>query len=197
MGTARLTQSWMPSAEVISSQVAEAISQSDDSTSGFKPQRNIQPKSVSQRTRCLMGQSPTSSNNPKSGKVKVFHRDKYPVSVSTPPPRYSFKAPFTISSNAFSTQEWSNLARDDVWRLRKTTPLVSFFGWLRGLLIALLMEAARTSETFVNFYQTTRRFNPEDSHQLSKHYAFLEILCSCQYTEDNRLILNNRDTSCT
>jgi hypothetical protein len=31
--------------------------------------------------------------------------------------------------------------------------------------IALMMEAARTSETLVNFYQTTRRYNPEDSHQ--------------------------------
>jgi hypothetical protein len=26
------------------------------------------------------------------------------------------------------------------------------------------MEAARTSETFVNFYQTTRCYNPEDSN---------------------------------
>jgi hypothetical protein len=26
------------------------------------------------------------------------------------------------------------------------------------------MEAARTSETLVNFYQTTRRYNPEDSN---------------------------------
>jgi hypothetical protein len=26
------------------------------------------------------------------------------------------------------------------------------------------MEAARTSETLVNFYQTTRRYNPEDKH---------------------------------
>jgi hypothetical protein len=26
------------------------------------------------------------------------------------------------------------------------------------------MEAARTSETLVNFYQNTRRYNPEDSH---------------------------------
>jgi hypothetical protein len=32
------------------------------------------------------------------------------------------------------------------------------------LAIALMMEAARTSETMVNFYQTTRRYNPEDSH---------------------------------
>jgi hypothetical protein len=31
-------------------------------------------------------------------------------------------------------------------------------------MIALMMEAARTSETLVNFYRTTRRYNPEDSH---------------------------------
>jgi hypothetical protein len=35
------------------------------------------------------------------------------------------------------------------------------------LLIALMMEAESTSETLVNFYQTTRRYNPEDSHLLS------------------------------
>jgi hypothetical protein len=46
-------------------------------------------------------------------------------------PRCSFKAPFTISSNAFRTQEWLYLARDDVSRLRETPPLVSFYvGWL-------------------------------------------------------------------
>jgi hypothetical protein len=27
-----------------------------------------------------------------------------------------------------------------------------------------MMEAARSSETLVNFHQTTRRYNPEDSH---------------------------------
>jgi hypothetical protein len=30
--------------------------------------------------------------------------------------------------------------------------------------VALMMEAARTSETLVNFYQTTRHYNPHDSH---------------------------------
>jgi hypothetical protein len=30
-----------------------------------------------------------------------------------------------------------------------------------------MMEAARTSETLVNFYQTTRRYNSEDSYLLS------------------------------
>jgi hypothetical protein len=33
-----------------------------------------------------------------------------------------------------------------------------------SLAIALMMEAANTSETLVNFCQTTRRNNPEDSH---------------------------------
>jgi hypothetical protein len=37
-------------------------------------------------------------------------------------------------------------------------------GLLRRDLIALMMEAARTSETLVNFYQTTWRNNPEDNH---------------------------------
>jgi hypothetical protein len=27
-----------------------------------------------------------------------------------------------------------------------------------------MMEAASASETLANFYQTTRRYNPEDSH---------------------------------
>jgi hypothetical protein len=30
--------------------------------------------------------------------------------------------------------------------------------------VYLMMEAARTSEKLVNFYQTTRPYNPEDSH---------------------------------
>jgi hypothetical protein len=31
-------------------------------------------------------------------------------------------------------------------------------------IIALMMEAARTSETLVNFYQTTLHYNPEDNY---------------------------------
>jgi hypothetical protein len=44
---------------------------------------------------------------------------------------------------------------------------MEFFSACEGgclLAIAMFMEAARTSETLVNFYQTTRRYNPEDSH---------------------------------
>jgi hypothetical protein len=52
---------------------------------------------------------------------------------------------------------------------------------VRGLFIALIMEAASTSETSINFYQTTRRYNPEDSrlHTLRrenlKSYLIFEL----------------------
>jgi hypothetical protein len=49
-------------------------------------------------------------------------------------------------------------------------------------LIALMMEAARTSETSVNFYQTTRRYNPEDSHL---HTNRRENLKSYKVTANN------------
>jgi hypothetical protein len=35
------------------------------------------------------------------------------------------------------------------------------------IFFALMVEAASTSETSVNFYQTTRRKNPEDGHLLT------------------------------
>jgi hypothetical protein len=37
-----------------------------------------------------------------------------------------------------------------------------------SIIIALMMEAANTSETSVNFYQTTRRYNQKDSHLQGK-----------------------------
>jgi hypothetical protein len=45
----------------------------------------------------------------------------------------------------------------------------------RGLLISLMMEAARSSETLLNFYQTTRRYNPEDSHLRTHRLRTLNI----------------------
>jgi hypothetical protein len=36
-------------------------------------------------------------------------------------------------------------------------------------MIALMMDAARSSETLVNFYQNRRRYNPEDSHLRTNH----------------------------
>jgi hypothetical protein len=37
------------------------------------------------------------------------------------------------------------------------------------MLIALMMEAVSTSETPVNFYETTRRNIPEDNHLHTRH----------------------------
>jgi hypothetical protein len=63
-----------------------------------------------------------------------------------------------------------------IWMLQMDVALVRprFLPWLtgsyvsnhfhaRGLLITLMMEAARTSKTLVNFYQTTRHYSPENS----------------------------------
>jgi hypothetical protein len=49
--------------------------------------------------------------------------------------------------------------------------------------IALMMEAASTSETSVNFYQTAQSNNPEDSHLHTHHHENLgshSITCSEQ-----------------
>jgi hypothetical protein len=42
-----------------------------------------------------------------------------------------------------------------------------------SIINALMMEAASTSETSVNFYHTTQHYKPEDSHF---HYDFSFIL---------------------
>jgi hypothetical protein len=36
-----------------------------------------------------------------------------------------------------------------------------------SIIRVMMMEAARSSETLAHFYQTTRRYNPEDSHLLT------------------------------
>jgi hypothetical protein len=41
-------------------------------------------------------------------------------------------------------------------------------------IIALMMRAANTSETSVNFYQTTRRNKPEDNHLYSRRHESLK-----------------------
>jgi hypothetical protein len=54
----------------------------------------------------------------------------------------------------------------DVYRRFRDTCCLHHQGdelWSRWV-IALTMEAASTSETSVNFYRTTRRYNPDDSH---------------------------------
>jgi hypothetical protein len=41
--------------------------------------------------------------------------------------------------------------------------------------IALMMEAARATEKLVNFYQTTWRYNPGDSHLRTHHRGHLKL----------------------
>jgi hypothetical protein len=53
--------------------------------------------------------------------------------------------------------------------------------------IALMMEAARTSETLVNFYQTTRRYNPEDSHL--RHHRREKLKSYLHYTGYSELTI--------
>jgi hypothetical protein len=50
-------------------------------------------------------------------------------------------------------------------------------------LIALMMEAAKTSETLVNFYQTTRRYNLEDSHLRTHRSDNLKSYYFCAISE--------------
>jgi hypothetical protein len=49
------------------------------------------------------------------------------------------------------------------------------------VLIALMMEAAMTSETLVNVYQTTQRYNPEDSNlQTRRRQNLKSYLSGCE-----------------
>jgi hypothetical protein len=62
-----------------------------------------------------------------------------------------------------------------------------------------MMKAARTSEMLVNFYQTTRRYNPEDSHLCIQHFKNPENheiishgLLNCGSTMEMEVILSPR-----
>jgi hypothetical protein len=44
-------------------------------------------------------------------------------------------------------------------------------------LLITLMEAARSSEMLANFYQTTRRYNPDDSHLRTHRHENLKSYC--------------------
>jgi hypothetical protein len=61
------------------------------------------------------------------------------------------------------------------WKERKQRQCNEFTESVRA--IDLMMKAASTSGTSVNFYQTTRRNNPEDSHL---HVFILFSLMQCQ-----------------
>jgi hypothetical protein len=56
---------------------------------------------------------------------------------------------------------------------------------------ALMMEAARISETVVNFYQAARRYNPEDSHLLTSGRLSLFSKCFQYHWFDRMKKCNN------
>jgi hypothetical protein len=58
------------------------------------------------------------------------------IGISTPT-SYSFKTPFTVSSNAICMQEWTNLTRD-ILCLHSTLPLVSFLVGLSVMAVIVL-----------------------------------------------------------
>jgi hypothetical protein len=62
-----------------------------------------------------------------------------------------------MNSNAFRTQEWSNLARDDISRSRKIPPLVTF---------TLLLWRSDISEWTVPFADCCVRIYPTSSKKL-------------------------------
>jgi hypothetical protein len=61
-------------------------------------------------------------------------------------------------------------------------------------MITLMMEAASTSETSVNFYQTTRRYNPEDSHLRTRRRENLKSYIDLLVCDQDKRWLTSRPT---
>jgi hypothetical protein len=102
---------------------------------------------------CHKGQVAWCDNLPPAATAPSLTRQGHlprqnPVTVSTFP-RYNLRQPFTNPSNAFRTQEWSNLARDNVSRLRTTPPLVNF-------LIVWFVVSLRKSTGMLHVSRLTR-----------------------------------------
>jgi hypothetical protein len=65
--------------------------------------------------------------------------------------------------------------------------------------IALKMEAASTSKMLINFYRTTWRYNPEDSHLHEINgflYTDFSIDCSFRDIDNPVLLTNLSDYTC-
>jgi hypothetical protein len=81
----------------------------------------------------------------------------FPTSQAVTCPLFSYWLPDPHLILTFSKSSANTLPR-------YTCSLISNWFLAHSLLIALMMEAARTSETLVNLYQSTWHYNPEDSH---------------------------------
>jgi hypothetical protein len=131
MGTARRPQSWRPSAKMAPTKSQGPSAKAIPTLLGSTPRHPSNQSSFRKEQIAGWDHPPTSSNRPQSEHVESFSQDNNPISVSISL-IIVCKAPFTNSSHVFLTQEWYNLARDDVLRLRKTPPLVRLLGWLVG-----------------------------------------------------------------
>jgi hypothetical protein len=143
----------------------------------------------------------------------VFTTCRLCAVTHSPVPEGPWNGPFPLPLSCCPYLSWpSGTPPLSYWlpgltQSRPYSPLVRsrFLPWLtdsyisnrfhvRSLLIALMMEAARTSETLVNFYQTTRCCNPEDSHLRThrrenlKSYS-TEVVFNADLTEDAVLLL--------
>jgi hypothetical protein len=65
-----------------------------------------------------------------------------------------------------------------------------------SLAIALMMEAASTSETLVNFYQTSRCNSPEDSHLHTHRRENLKSYLLAQLIANPKAVLPLRRRDC-
>jgi hypothetical protein len=129
---------------------------------------------TSQPTRC----SPESRDTTINPSLKpffffgFFHCHRFPILI--------FISVFNHSSTLLSNTHIPLLPKFQcvvlhIFQLVTGNQLFSPSVFFHSLFLALMMEAARTSETLVNFYQTTRHYNPEDSHLLFLH-CFRTIL---------------------
>jgi hypothetical protein len=59
-----------------------------------------------------------------------------------------------------------------------------FRGTIIRVIIAMMTEVASTSETSVNFYQITRRYNPEDGHLHTHRRENLKSYCSSPCSQE-------------
>jgi hypothetical protein len=97
-----------------------------------------------------------------------------PYRISRQQTNYIFIQKLTIAI-------WSKLSigEKDNWRTKKIYKWNSNFLVRFHVLIALMMEAASTSETSVSFYQTTWSNIPEDSHLSIVELTPRIWTCSC------------------
>jgi hypothetical protein len=59
-------------------------------------------------------------------------------------------------------------------------------------MIAVMMEAVQTSQTLVNSYQSTRRYNPEDSHLCFESCNIAVSLIAQQIFQDEYILKSSK-----